>query len=628
MKSLSIEADKLFADIFVTLFNAPAPAPLLVDRIKGDSGELLLRLEGAPTAFGLINVGDAAGLAKHLETSFERVDAVTVRDSEFADPQFAAVRRDSSPINMLIGSKKFVEGWDCWRVSSMGLMNTGKREGSQIIQLFGRGVRLRGKDMSLQRTSQYKKVTPPHYIELLETLNVFGVGADFMEDFRQYLADEGLPGNNTPHIETVRMHKFAPALGDELKILRPKHRKDVKRAYAFKLDGPYISLVDASAAVPKQLQQRRILIDRVPRLSTLIAPDAAEHTAGAAPVRLRHFDAARLSFIDTQQLYLALERYCRERGYANLLLSQNALADLLELGDWYDIRIPDALWALSMQNLRTWESVALETLSRLCDWLFNHHARGYLEPRMELIPINDYAENIPDESDYQIRVNQTESKFITDIQSLKQAFDVDRRESYASPIGAVNGQRFDIHLFNPLLQAADDRITVSPVSLNASEYDFVTDLKAWLENNKTRFENGSERLHLLRNRVFRGVGFFEAGGFWPDFILWHIAADGAQTIVFVDPHGLMMGQGPGSEKVQFFRGIKDIERRVNAGDESPSIRLESAIVTPSNAAHIKQQWMASGDSLDTDHIYFMSEIPDYIDKLISLASYVPSAVGS
>jgi hypothetical protein len=29
-------------------------------------------------------------------------------------------------VNLLIGSKKFTEGWSSWRVSTMGLMNVGK----------------------------------------------------------------------------------------------------------------------------------------------------------------------------------------------------------------------------------------------------------------------------------------------------------------------------------------------------------------------------------------------------------------------------------------------------------------------------------------------------------------------
>ena len=51
---------------------------------------------------------------------------------------------------------------------------------AQIIQLFGRGVRLKGRDMSLMRSSRLDPVLAPKHLYLLETLNVFGVGADFM----------------------------------------------------------------------------------------------------------------------------------------------------------------------------------------------------------------------------------------------------------------------------------------------------------------------------------------------------------------------------------------------------------------------------------------------------------------
>ena len=62
---------------------------------------------------------------------------------------------------VLIGSKKFTEGWSSWRVSTMGLMNVGQGEGAQIIQLFGRGVRLKGHCMSLKRSG---KIDLPDYL--------------------------------------------------------------------------------------------------------------------------------------------------------------------------------------------------------------------------------------------------------------------------------------------------------------------------------------------------------------------------------------------------------------------------------------------------------------------------------
>ena len=77
----------------------------------------------------------------------------------------------------------------------MGLMNIGRSEGSEIIQLFGRGVRLKGKDFCLKRSRRIEGIRAPKEMERLETLNVFGIRADYMRQFKEYLEEEGLPAN-------------------------------------------------------------------------------------------------------------------------------------------------------------------------------------------------------------------------------------------------------------------------------------------------------------------------------------------------------------------------------------------------------------------------------------------------
>ena len=141
--------------------------------------------------FGLINVGDAANLCKLCEEQRELV----VRDREFAGSLFRTLSATESSLNILIGSKKFTEGWNSWRVSTMGLMNVGRSEGPQIIQLFGRGVRLKGLDFCLKRSRKITGVRAPADLELLETLNIFGIRANYMRQFKEYLEDEGLPAN-------------------------------------------------------------------------------------------------------------------------------------------------------------------------------------------------------------------------------------------------------------------------------------------------------------------------------------------------------------------------------------------------------------------------------------------------
>lgn len=113
---------------------------------------------------------------------------------------FGSLNDKDSKLNVLVGSRKFTEGWSSWRVSTMGLLNMGQGEGSQIIQLFGRGVRLKGKDYSLKRSTPQQRPKGLH-LDKLESLNIFGVRASYMAAFKDYLKEEGI----TPSDEILEL---------------------------------------------------------------------------------------------------------------------------------------------------------------------------------------------------------------------------------------------------------------------------------------------------------------------------------------------------------------------------------------------------------------------------------------
>lgn len=177
----------LYDDILRLVFNAESGGRLQLKQLKKAEGELSLSVGGFP-AFGVINIGNAADFAKSGEKYHNEFDT---SGDEFSGSLFDTINTPSGNINFLIGSKKFTEGWSSWRVSTMGLLNMGKSEGSQIIQLFGRGVRLKGQGYSLKRSLPGER---PHgvHLEKLETLNIFDINADYMEKFREYLAEEGV----------------------------------------------------------------------------------------------------------------------------------------------------------------------------------------------------------------------------------------------------------------------------------------------------------------------------------------------------------------------------------------------------------------------------------------------------
>src|SRR3546814_7326503 len=64
----------------------------------------------------------------------EDVEAFDSERDDFGGALFGKLNNKDSRLNVLIGSRKFTEGWSSWRVSTMGLLNMGQGEGSQIIR--------------------------------------------------------------------------------------------------------------------------------------------------------------------------------------------------------------------------------------------------------------------------------------------------------------------------------------------------------------------------------------------------------------------------------------------------------------------------------------------------------------
>ena len=149
LNTCELTPEQIFDETLAKTFNAPGGGQLYVENLKGATGEVALRLGSENDAFGVINIGDDAKLVKLCEEK-----GLATGEREFSGSLFHEINQPHSAVHLLIGSKKFTEGWSSWRVSTMGLMNVGRGEGAQIIQLFGRGVRLKGYELSLKRSEK------------------------------------------------------------------------------------------------------------------------------------------------------------------------------------------------------------------------------------------------------------------------------------------------------------------------------------------------------------------------------------------------------------------------------------------------------------------------------------------
>ena len=605
LNTIGLTAEQVFDETLAILFNAEGGGSLHVENLKGATGEIALRV-GDNDPFGVINVGDDAKLVKLCEDN-----GIATEDREFAGSLFHTINTPQSTVNLLIGSKKFTEGWNSWRVSTMGLMNVGQTEGSQIIQLFGRGVRLKGYGSSLKRSGKAQlpdEMERPKHIGVLETLSIFGIRADYMAQFRDFLEEEGLPVNDD-RIEF--MMPIIKNLGTQkLKTIRLKNTiNGVSTEFgdAFRRLGPVPMLSPPDPAKEEAtayLQKNQVVLNWYPKIQAMKSGGVAGGDVEAAPNQT-HLTARHVAFLDLDRLYFELERCKAERGWYNLNLSADGIAGLLADQSWYQLLIPaEELAYDSFEKVRLWEEIALSLLKKFTERYYTFRKREWELPHLEYRELTENDPNFPKGRDedgegyYRILLDRSQEEIVAKLTELKTLIENGNLKPWE--FSGMKAIWFGRHLYEPLLYLDQNIVEVSPVPLNKGERILVEDVKAFHDDASAFFAD--KELYLLRNlSKGRGVGFFEAGNFHPDFILWLIVG-GRQCISFIDPKGIR-NLGFNDPKVQFFQTIKDIERRL----DDPSVTLNSFIISNTASHVMRLHWGVEKSVMDSRNILFQEE---------------------
>lgn len=608
LNNSGLSASQVFDETLTMLFNAAAGGALHIENLRGIPGEIALRV-GENEPFGVVNVGDDAKLLKLCDEQ-----GLDVGEREFSDSLFHQINQPDSSVNILIGSRKFTEGWNSWRVSTMGLMHVGRGEGAQIIQLFGRGVRLKGYGMSLKRSASLNLgIARPKYISALETLNVFGIRADYMAQFREFLKDERLP-ENPERLEFVLPIKKG-LRSRSLKIVRLKKAVNGIRADFRKLGrAPVLQPPDkAGDRAAEYLRNNQVVLNWYPKIQAMKSGGVADGNDEASPNET-HLQPAHIAFLDLDRLFFELERFKAERGWHNLNLTRSGIAALLADTSWYRLQIPEAELAFdSFEKVSLWQEIALALLKKYTERYYTFRKREWELPHLEY---QDLTEDDPNflltkedstECGYRISIDKSQAEIIDKLEQLKAAIEAgDLRPWEFRGIKAI---WFSRHLYQPLLCYQGEAVEISPVPLNEGECRFVEDLKAFYEANQALF--AEKELYLLRNLSRgRGVGFFEAGNFYPDFILWILAGE-RQCVIFVDPKGLRQ-VGVTDPKLCFYQTVKEIEARL--GDAN--VTLDSYIVSPTPSYVMEQLWGIDKPTMRAHHIVFQEDRSSYIAEML------------
>ncbi len=626
-------ASDIYQDMLQKVFHAKSVQKLHMKLLK-KCNELVLYIGTSPV-FGVINIGDP--------TTFLRAACENVQDNGgmpyIIDPpdefemqgRFTSINEENQTIptiTILIGARKFMEGWSSWRVSAMGLLSVGQNEGTQIIQLFGRGVRLRGRNFSLKRSTT-KNRPVGSFLRKLETLMVFGIRANYMARFKEYLEREVEHSLDSVLTLDFEIRKKQIPLG--LKIPRVTEGYGLKQTNGFQAKQS-ITLFRISDKDRKRIKMPVVVLEDFARLQVLRSCAEKEDSDGMdvrEPVRM---DVRAFPFFDYDRIYLAMADHKARKGYRNLIVSKAELKRLADdmcqakdgSHDWYLLysRENDIVFD-SFAKLKRIESLFQRLVLGYMDIFYMTFQRLYEAEHMEVVELTEEILNNgnfqwPEKYHFEFEESPDALHWRTrleELQTLVKGNNVPAKCSQWSREGTKDfvALAFDQTLYEPLFysrKGARLPFTMSPLSFDApSEKTFLEDLVCFYNNPaNTNFFKGID-FYLMRNAVHRskGIWFAQAGNFYPDFLLWlNDKIAGQEYLGFIDPKGLRNVSFE-SPKLNFNREVKALQKTINKNSRTHLI-LNSVILSDTPYTELENLFTThTREDYEKKNVFFLDE---------------------
>jgi len=594
----NLNGDEIYNQLLEEMFHVRASSGLDLVNIKNADGEIGLRASGTDDYFGVINIGGDRVFLDRVEGEYQYI---TVESDQFKKSLFRSINKRDSFINVLMGSRKFIEGWDSWRVSTMGLTNFGRGEGSQVIQLFGRGVRLLGKDRTLKRSAALD-VDPPVNLSLLETLNVFGVRADYMTQFRDYLSEEGIDVDprEVVEVETKTQDYFK---NQGLLVVRPE------------VDSEFVDEVNLELEAASDLTPE---IDIMPNVGVLSSRDeSADEFDEKEP---RTIPEEYLDLLDWHEIYRNVWQFRQQKGYRNLVCEKETLQKILS-NQYYTLYCPESMLEVEQfDDLEQIQQVAVMILRKYINEFYSERESRWEQSQLSYIPMDDELSRDQGTfvDKYTLEVKTSAEDFLSELQDA-----IEDDSLYTDDSGKPARVHFDRHLYLPLLAEEtsidEDEIDYSPPPLNAGEKRLVTNLKDYFQSQEGKKVLDTWEVFLLRNQSRgKGVGLVSNGNrFFPDFIMW-LQNGETQHIVFLEPHGMVReGEPLEDHRVKFYEGSDSYEAELSERTGKNNVALHSYVISQTSLNDLRG--LSRADSRDTFHesgLYFPNEVSHIINDVL------------
>ena len=529
---------------FRTIFGGNIIGTLVVARNPDNNSELLLSY-GDGEKWGMINVGDAASFYNsienpRIETRVEAIENPNLHFENLDDP--------TSPINVLIGSRKFAEGWNSYRLSVIDLINLGSAKGNLIIQIFGRGVRLRGKGGDGKRRHIDHK--PDYYllrqrdreddIRRLETLTVFSLKRSYLEHF---LKEVHAGGVQFQHVFKIPVNPIFFEVGDNTSVHFEYYRHKLPIFKQGNTAGSGIKRVTFNGSEIHYTYfdggtEKSGIMNSWRKLMLDYRTDKRKNALNVYE-ELRENNEKYSCYLNRAKLASLIHREA-EKNQLQLYGKENnepTIIDFLSL-------IREIRYREQGQDPIAWtdqlnRQIVIDATRMLRNRINAHinRANYIYEPleRDDFIYEYTVTKEFPTQDELDAFLKRVENVETDALQENPHSQLRNKLQLLLS-----RGHR---HIYEPLMRPQEEvenehrDVKVSPDRLNAGEKKFVENLTEYIKLHYRR--NERYEFYLMRNAQKIGIYLeSDAGSYYPDFVLWVLDTQQNIThILFIDPKG-------------------------------------------------------------------------------------------
>jgi len=486
----------IMRDILKYIYNSDSFGAIEISYRPSDRKQVAFKLTTAERHFVLSKTGD---MPKWLKDELSRFN---INHQFEKEGFFERINKDDSPINILMGSRTFYEGWDSNRPNVINFINIGMGQSAKkfVRQSIGRGVRIepvKNKRKRLLSLFNNKEIDEDLFNKIkdkaspLETLFIFGTNRKALG-----AVIEELKMDEEHLLPIFDINEKA----QEYELLVPTYKK--KRSY----------LPDEKIKFPISEENLEVLA----KFQEFIADDRI-----------------MLMIYNTEPRKISLLRKItmEDSNFRPYEKSCNNIHLLLQrIFDYFSVMPKD-----------------FEKLKELEEEI-NHfrNIKVYLENINDLMELKKKIEVVKEYPTKRKKFEDELSKLSDEArQEFQKLLIKEATETYKYKGKKINIKYVANHYYIPLVLSEDEKVDyIKHIIKIPSEVKFINDLENYLAKSDNKFKEFDwwmfSKIDESLDRVY--IPYYNSdtnniSNYYPDFIFW-LKKDDEYTIFFVDPKGI------------------------------------------------------------------------------------------